>query len=431
MRIRTWDSSRIAARTRRRACFAVVECAVLLVSMTAGCGKRGSKAAATPAPAALQCPAPAGAAEPFLAAGGGRVHLSWLGRNGEQVTFAYATYTEGAWSAPRTIATSAAMFANWADFPSFAPLADGTFAAHWLEQHGDAKYAYDIDLSRSLDGVNWSVPTHPHRDGAAAEHGFVSLVPEMLGGATCIWLDGREYEGKEEGAPGVQMQLRAATLLPNGEWSDETVLDPRVCDCCQTTAVQTARGVLVAYRDRSDQEIRDISLVRRDGGTWSAPYSLSNEGWEIKGCPVNGPALSAQGDRVAAAWFTMARDSAQVRMAFSDNGGTSFSRPVRVDEGGTSGRVDVLVLPNGDALVLWLAANAQGKAEIRARRVRADLQLDPSFVVAETSAERASGFPHVVQSQGVLYFAWTEAGEPSNVRMAMLPVPAAWRGPES
>lgn len=398
------------------------------LGLAVGCGKRTTNNGPLPAPSPMTCPAPAGAAEPFLASGGGRVHLSWLARSGEQITLAYATYSAHAWSEPHTIASSPTMLANWADFPSFAPLTDGTFAAHWLAQHGDTKYAYDIDVARSLDGVNWSPAAHPHRDGAAAEHGFVSIVPEMLGGATCIWLDGREYEGKEEGAPGAQMQLRSATMLPSGEWSTETLLDPRVCDCCQTAAVATASGILVAYRDRSDREIRDISLVRRDGGTWSAPYALSSEGWEIQGCPVNGPALSAMGSRVAAAWFTMARDSAQVRVAFSDDGGANFTRPVRVDEGGTSGRVDVLVLPNGDALVLWLAANVQNQTEIRARRVRADLKLDPSFVVAETSAERASGFPHVVYSQGTLYFAWTETGEPSNVRMATLPLPAAWRG---
>jgi len=414
------------ARRPLRLTSARVAALSLLLAAMPGCGKRESRRVEVLAPTPMTSPAPVGAAEPFLAAGGGRVHLSWLARNGAQATFAYATYSQNAWSEPHTIAAGPGMFANWADFPSFAPLADGTFAAHWLEKHGDSKYAYDVDVTRSLDGVNWSAPSHPHRDGTAAEHGFVSIVPEMLGGGTCIWLDGREYEGKEEGAPGVQMQLRTATWLPGGEWSDETVLDPRVCDCCQTATVRTAGGVLVAYRDRSDQEIRDISLVRRDGETWSAPYALGSEGWEIQGCPVNGPALSAVGDRVAAAWFTMARDTAQVKLAFSDDGGATFSRPVRVDEGGTSGRVDVLVLPSGDALVLWLAANAQGKSEIRARRVQASLQLDPSFVVAETSAERASGFPHVVHSDGVLYFAWTESGDPSNVRLATLPVPAAW-----
>lgn len=426
-----WIATPSAAQRRGLAHAGACGLTALLLTGSAGCGKHEATRTAALTPTPMASPAPPGAAEPFLAAGGGRVHLSWLARNGEQVTFAYATHAQGAWSEPHTITAGPGMFANWADFPSFVPLTDGTFAAHWLEKHGAAKYAYDVAVTRSLDGVNWSAPSHPHRDGAAAEHGFVSIVPEMLGGGTCIWLDGREYEGKEEGAPGVQMQLRAATFLPNGEWSEESVLDPRVCDCCQTAAVRTARGVLVAYRDRSDQEIRDISLLRRDGDTWSAPYALGSEGWEIQGCPVNGPALSAVGDRVAAAWFTMARDTAQVRVAFSDDGGANFSRPVRVDEGGTSGRVDVLVLPNGDALVLWLAANAQGKTEIRARCVRADLQLDPSFVVAETSAERASGFPHVVHSDGALYFAWTETGDPSTVRLARLPLPTAWRGSAS
>jgi len=412
----------------RRATPGAMALALAGLGLAAGCGKRPANNAPVPAPVPMTCPAPTGSAEPFLASGGGRVHLSWLARNGERITFAYATYDAHAWSSPHTIASSHTMVANWADFPSIAPLTDGTFAAHWLAKHGDAKYAYDVVVTRSLDGVNWSPASHPHRDGTAAEHGFVSIVPEMMGGATCIWLDGREYEGKEEGAAGAQMQLRAAMMSPNGEWGEETVLDPRVCDCCQTAAVTTAAGVLVAYRDRSDREIRDISLVRRDRGTWSAPYPLSREGWEIQGCPVNGPALAAMGSRVAAAWFTMADDSAQVRVALSEDGGANFTRPVRVDEGGTLGRVDVLVLPSGDALVVWLAANAQNQTELRARRVRADLQLDDSFVVAETSAERASGFPHVVYSQDALYFAWTDAGEPSNVRMATLPMPAAWRG---
>ncbi len=400
--------------------------AIVAVLLTAGCAKRSPRDAAAPAPREIDSPAPAGSAEPWLASAGDHVYLSWLMRQGDDVVFAYATLEQGKWLAPRTIATGPGLFANWADFPSLVPMQDGAFAAHWLERHAGSDHAYDVRVVRSTDGITWSAPRLPHRDGTASEHGFVSMVPGDDGGGTCIWLDGREYAGREEGAPGAQMQLRACDWNGKGEMGDEVVIDPRVCDCCQTAAVRTAGGVLVAYRDRSDDEVRDISLVRHDASGWSAPYALAHDGWQITGCPVNGPALAADGARVAAAWFTMAGGGAQVLAALSSDGGVTFSKPVRIDEGGAAGRAGVVVLPNGDALVTWVGADIKGLGEIRARRVRADLGLDPSFRVSATSAERASGFPRVTRSGAGLFFAWTEASEPSQVHVATLDVPASW-----
>src|SRR5262245_12135238 len=214
------------SKARRHACAASLVAAVLLA---ASCGKRGTET--LPAGVRLepmQCPAPAGCAEPFLSAAGGRVHLSWLGRDGERVTLNYATWLRGAWSPVRTVVTSPEILANWADLPSVVPMIDGTMVAHWLQRRAGSAHAYDVRLARSIDGTVWSNPRTPHADTTATEHGFVSIVPNPLGGGLCVWLDGREYAGKEEGAPGVQTQLRSADLLPGGELGAETVLDPRV-----------------------------------------------------------------------------------------------------------------------------------------------------------------------------------------------------------
>ena len=82
--------------------------AFFALAALAGCGRRAPapELAVTP----LANPAPPGSAEPFLAAGGGRLHLSWLARNGEQVTFAYATYSHDAWSAVKPIAAANSNF---------------------------------------------------------------------------------------------------------------------------------------------------------------------------------------------------------------------------------------------------------------------------------------------------------------------------------
>src|SRR5262249_16294506 len=134
--------------------------------------------------------------------------------------------------------------------------------------------------------------------------------------------------------------LRTAILDPSGSVSGETVLDPRVCDCCPTTAVTTTSGVLVAYRDPSHPAIPAISLVRLVGGRWTGPYPLHRDGWKIVGCPVSGPALDADGDHVVAAWYSAAQNKDRVFAAFSDDGGKTFSAPRRVDLGNPLGRVD-------------------------------------------------------------------------------------------
>lgn len=402
-------------------------CSVLTMS----CARRPSTDTASPTVEPMVSPASAGSAQPFLALRDEQVWLSWLEvAESDLVTFRAAAFEDGAWSSPQTIATGDDILDNWADVPSILPLAAGGCAAHWAGTRPDHPHACDVRFARSSADMVWPAAfATPHADTVAVEHNFVSLLEEPAFEVSCIWLDGREYAGKEEGTPGAQTQLRVAT------WSDATrrfsaeiVLDPRVCDCCPTAAVRTASGALVAYRDRGDDETRDIALVRRDAtGRWSAPYPLANDGWRIPGCPVNGPALAAAGDEVVAAWFTLRADTAIVRVAFSRDAGATFAPRVRVDEGTPEGRPDIARLADGSALVVWIEVNATGEAAIRARRVRPDGGLDPSFLVTATSADRTSGYPRVVVTGDAAIFAWTEAGPPTQVRIARLVLPLAWR----
>ena len=68
--------------------------------------------------------------------------------------------------------------------------------------------------------------------------------------------------------------MRFAAVEAEGKLSEEALLDERVCECCQTSAAVTSEGVIVAYRDRSEGEVRDIYYVRRQNGAWSAPQAI-------------------------------------------------------------------------------------------------------------------------------------------------------------
>jgi hypothetical protein len=195
-------------------------------------------------------------------------------------------------------------------------------------------------------------------------------------------------------------------------------LDDRTCDCCQNAAAMTAAGPIVAYRNRSPEEIRDIYVTRRVNGKWIAGRPVHADNWKISACPVNGPALAASGSDVALAWFTAAGDTARVNVAFSRDAGGAFGAPVRVDGGAPAGRVDVVMLPDRSALVSWIERTSGDTAAVRVRRVGRDGKLGAPVTVASSSAARASGFPRMVVSGSDVVFAWTEPGKPSAVRVA-------------
>src|SRR5262249_1073088 len=152
---------------------------------------------------------------------------------------------------------------------------DGNLAAHWLGNNAPGTEAYDVNIAMSHDGgATWSKPIVPHRDKTKSQHGFVTLLPGPGGRLNVIWLDGRKTNGEGAG----DMAVRHTTIEPDGTLGPETQLDNRACECCQTAAANTPNGMLVIYRDRSEQEIRDIALVRYANGAWSQPEPLSKEG---------------------------------------------------------------------------------------------------------------------------------------------------------
>jgi hypothetical protein len=375
----------------------------------------------------IPSPAGPGSAEPNLTVGPGRrVYLSWLepGRD-STYEFKLAVREGNHWSAPRTIVREKNLFVNWADFPSVVALPDGRLAAHWLQRSGPGRYSYGVRISQSSDGgATWSRPITPHRARVETEHGFASLWPAD-GRLGAIWLDGRKYRPTGQAAPN-EMMLIATTIGSDRSLGREVGVDDRVCDCCQTAVAMAAGGPVVAYRNRTPDEIRDIYVARLVDGRWTTPRPVYNDGWRIAACPVNGPAIAADGDRVVVAWFTGAADTARVHLAFSDDGGTTFRPPTRVDNGSPAGRVDVVLQPDGSALVSWLertaATPAQGGgegAEVRVRRVRSDGTLGQWATVARSTAARASGFPQMVATaRGEVFFAWTAPGDPSEVRVA-------------
>lgn len=386
-----------------------------------------AEAPAPTPPRPLPLPAGVGSAQPHLAnTASGSVVLSWLEPAAGATRLVVSQLERAGWSEPVEVARGEDWFVNWADFPSVLPADQGAWVAHWLQRRPEGGYAYDVIMATSIDpAAPWQVIGSPHDDGTPTEHGFATLFP-WDGGTGVVWLDGRETGGggHDHGAQDAGgMTLRAARVGPDGSRDRDSVIDELTCDCCQTDVAVTTRGPVVVYRDRSRGEIRDIVLSRHDGTTWTEPRPVGVDGWEIGGCPVNGPAVDSRGESVVVAWFTGAQDRPRVRVAWSMDGGEHFEEAIEVPSRAALGRVDVVAVEEGEAVLSWLEQVDQ-QASLRLVRVRAGGEFGAVMEVGRTAAGRPSGFPQMVRGGDGLVLAWTDVdGEVRTVRSATLALP--------
>lgn len=380
-------------------------------------------------PQSIATPAAPNSAQPQLSVSQRGALLSWIERSGDLATLKFSERTATGWSSPKTIASGRDWFVNWADVPSALRLPSGALVAHWLQKSAASTYAYDVRLSYSLDdGKTWSPSFLPHHDGTPTEHGFASLFA-IGDGFGLVWLDGRAMKGGEhaEHGGGGAMSVRFARFDKNFKQVEESLVDAKVCECCPTAAAVTSEGIIAAYRNRSDDEIRDNYVARLVNGKWTTPQAVFNDNWKIAACPVNGPSLSANGSLVAMSWFTAKNDQGHAYAAFSRDAGRTFSPPIRIDDGGSLGRVDLELLPDGSALAAWIEfadqpvtpkpAGGGGRAQFRARRIESNGTRSAPVTIAGIAGSRSSGYPRAAVANGEVVFAWTESAEGSGLQV--------------
>jgi len=347
---------------------------------------------------------------PRLFSNGTELYFSWVSQKDSVDVLSYSVLKDKHWTASSEIIRGNDWFTNWADFPTIAEN-NGNILTSFLQKSAIGTYTYDVKLNLyNAKNKTWKKNFILHKDGTQSEHGFVTIRPYVENSFFITWLDGRETVDKGHG--GGQMTLRSAIVFEDGSIDYDRLLDDKVCDCCQTSAaIGTNDELIVAYRNRSDEEIRDISIVRweKDAG-WLAPKTIGNDNWMIAGCPVNGPAIDVFQGSLVAAWFTGANEEGKVNITFSNDEGRSFQEVIRVDAGDATGRVDVVMISATEAVVLWM--EPQGENElIQVMKVTSDGKKGNPLTVSKTSAARASGFPQLELLDDTLYFAWTLLGE--------------------
>jgi len=366
------------------------------------------------------------AAMPSLFASDSNLYISWVRIGNDTTSELYYSKLNPKmqWAMPQLINQGSNWFVNWADFPALVEN-QGVLLSHILQKSSPETFSYDVKLQVLPKGARqWSLDLPLHQDSTLTEHGFVSLVPYTSTSFFSSWLDGRETGGGSHdhaAHAGGPMSIRAAEIDLNGKVLWDELLDAKTCDCCQTSAAITDLGPVVVYRNRSDREIRDIAITRLLDGKWTEPAIINPDGWEISGCPVNGPKVVAKGSNLLVGWFTAPKGIQQVKFAFSTDAGASFGKPVVIESTGLIGRVDVALLSEDWGVVSWMETKGEDTFLYAAGIDQAG-GMGAALQITAVDPSRKSGFPQLEVHGGQVYFAWTEIeGENKNVRTARIP----------
>lgn len=232
--------------------------------------------------------------------------------------------------------------------------------------------------ARSLDGgrtFSASAPV-PGSDSEGSR-GWQSVAVDASGRISVLWLDHRDLIAAD-GAH--QHNAASPMVMPKGNPTERAALSQlmftslgstralsiarSVCYCCKTALAVSGDNVYAAWRHVYPSGERDIAFTTSTnrGRTFASPVRVSDDHWKLDGCPDNGPALAIDATKRAhVVWPTTAEGknaTAKDAMALSiyyavSRDGKSFSARSRVPTRGPASHPQIVMLPNGTALVAW------------------------------------------------------------------------------
>ena len=188
----------------------------------------------------------------------------------------------------------------------------------WQGRNGDQGSA--LRLARSTDwGTTFSKPVAV--DPGSQSQGFYTMKVSPKGIVYVAWLGG-EHGGEGSG-------LYLARSANRGVSFEKSVrIASNVCPCCRPSlGFDDGDTVYISWRGVSHGDVRDMLVASSpDGGaTWSKPAGIAEDNWHLNACPHSGDSLAVLGKRLFVAWHTVREGTSQLYLAWSDDGGKTFS----------------------------------------------------------------------------------------------------------
>lgn len=433
MMLRTLFESESAAAARVRNVTAA-----LLLALSTGCAVDGGRGADT-APQWVAADRPSSSeaerivgvrrvqvstdgAEPSVAAAAdGAVYVAWVAhRPGKEADVWLSRFDrEGVLSgdAVRVNPADGEATAWRGDPPDVAVAPDGTVYVAWTARAVGAEHATTLYLSASRDGGrSFGSPVRVNDDARACVHGMHSLALGGDGRVYVAWLDERDlvppqemsHTGGQEGAVKASAgmhgeQNRAVYFAASSDggrtFSPNRRVANEACPCCKTAVVVSGGGrVYVGWRQVLPGDFRHVAVAASDNGgeTFEAPTVVSDDRWELRGCPVSGPALAAgEGGALRVLWYTAGEAGAPgLYSAESADGGRTFGPRRALAEGSLRGSPLLLRDGRGLAFAVYEGAGesvSRGLWRVRLGEGTGDAEGASPVAVGESASAATGG----------------------------------------
>jgi hypothetical protein len=310
-------------------------------------------------------------ATPSIAADGSRVAVAWSAREASGKTDIYvATSGDGGrtFAEPVRVNDEPGTARVGGEMPPRVALSGRAIDVLWTSRGT----ATTIRVARSDDGGRtFGASRELQRGGAPGDRGWPAISVDERERLHAIWLDHRglaEAGGSRhvhggavdaaEKRDGVAIAQKSGLYYAGSQGERE--IAKGVCYCCKTALASTPNGrIFAAWRHVFAGNIRDIAFTSsRDGGRTFAPFvRVSQDNWQLDGCPDDGPSLAVDEHGAAhLVWPAVVSEPEPHKAIFyaSTRNGRTFTPRVRVSEAGQNGAHPQIALdPLGQVFVVW------------------------------------------------------------------------------
>ena len=387
-------------------------------------------------------------ATPSIAASGRLVALAWGATAPGGPTDVYvATSRDGghAFLQPVRVSDAESRGALSGEQPpriAFVPRSglDPAIVVVWTSKTSDGTR---LMSARSDDGGRTFAPPAPvPGTEAAGNRGWENVTTDRNGHVVAVWLDHRDAASgtahaghlmhqpgahAESQTDGVSRAQLSKLFFGRLDAPGAKPIAAGVCYCCKTALTSGAGGeIYAAWRHVYPGNLRDIAFsMSRDGGrTFGQPLRVSEDEWELDGCPENGPAIAVDlASRIHIVWPTLIEQSGQETLALfyaSSGDGRAFSPRVRIPTTGPAYHAEVALSPGGTLTIAWDEA-LKGGRRVRFARGMPSADGGMSFAPLSVPGDSLGSYPSIARTAEGVTAAWAGAeSEGSQIVIARL-----------
>lgn len=369
-------------------------------------------------------------ANPSLAARGAQVAIAWSAASTTGMDLYLAMSRDGGrtFGAPVQVNQAAGQARVSGEQPPRVALVPRTNGAVDVVVVWTVKQGNDWQLltARSTDGGrSFGAATPVPGSVASGARGWEAVDVDAQGRVSVLWLDHRDAanapmthaHGLNAPKPDPTERAKLSRLFYttfDGKASanaEALSITNSVCYCCKTALVQTGGRTYAAWRQVYPGSLRDIAFtVSRDGGKrFAEPVKVSDDRWQIDGCPDNGPTMAVDASKPAHAvhvvWPTGLVASGKTELALYyavSRDARTFTPRVRVPTSGLPSH-PVMTLSGTSPLVVWDEV-VDGQRRLAAARIGAS----GAFTTVAIPGGGARWYPAAVSAGDAVVVAWVQ-----------------------